>query len=453
MKKLIKNSKYLEHFARKLYSFIPYDKRRVDKYFLEFSKVLKENEKKTLFDVKIYQFKKLKDIVNIAYYHTCFYKEKYDKVKFHPNDLNSLDDISKIPLLTKDEVRHNSKKMIDNRIDKKTLFKGFTSGTTGKALELYQDKKTMSREWASICYQWERVGYKIGDGRIELRGFIEDERDYIYFPDERILRINIIKMNDKNINNIIKKINQVNFEFIHGYPSAIYKFAKLIEEKKIVYNPRAIMMASEVLYDWQMEVIDEVFDCKKIIHYGQAEKVSLGAWTDERNYSFIPSYGILEYEKDSKELIATGFINEAMPLIRYQLTDTVENFLDKPIENTNILYPVIDNIEGREEDYTYDDENNLIPPAVVTFPFKQLKFIDAAKIIQHGINDFELIFETIYDKNDIKLQQEILDLVSNFKKLYGNKAKFKITITNKIPLGANGKFRWIECRINKENMQ
>jgi phenylacetate-coenzyme A ligase PaaK-like adenylate-forming protein len=447
MKKFIKNNKYLESIARKIYCFIPYEKRKLDKDFYEFLKLLKENEKKSLDKVKEYQFKRLKEIVSIAYYNTDFYKEKYEKENFHPDDLKNLGDITKIPLLKKDEVRHCAKKMIDRRVDIKSLSKSYTSGTTGKALELYQDKKTSSREWASICYQWERVGYKIGDGRIELRGFIKDERDYIYLPDERVLRINIIKMNNKNIYKIIKKIKQINFEFIHGYPSAIFKFAKILEENKMDYNPKAIMMASEVLYDWQMKIIDKVFNCPKIIHYGQAEKVALGAWTNKRKYSFIPSYGILEYDKDSKELIATGFLNEVMPLIRYQLTDTVEDFSDNPIEKTNILYPVIKNIIGREEDYTYDNKKNLIPPAVVTFPFKQLKFIDAAKIIQNNINDFELILESVYKKDDINLQQEILALVSNFKKLYGNKANFKINVTKKISLGANGNFRWIECKI------
>jgi phenylacetate-coenzyme A ligase PaaK-like adenylate-forming protein len=136
-----------------------------------------------------------------------------------------------------------------------------------------------------------------------------------------------------------------------------------------------------------------------------------------------------------------------MPLIRYELTDTIENFSDVSIETTSLLYPVIDDIGGREEDYTYDDKNNLIPPAVVTFPFKQLKFIDAAKIIQNGINNFELILETQFKESDVNLKNELETLVSNFHKLYGNKAQFKISLTKNIPIGANGKFRWIECKI------
>lgn len=446
-KQFIKQNQYLEYFFRKLNSYIPYGKRKFDKYFSEFTHILIENEKKSIEEVKEYQFNELKKIVNIAYNHTKFYRMKYDNANFNPTDLHTIEDIEKIPLLTKDEIRNHNLEMIDDRLDIKKLIKGVTSGTTGKALELYADKKTMSREYASISYQWKRVGFMPGDGKVEFRGFIEDDRDYIHFPDNNILRINIIKINVKNINKIIKKINQLNYKFIHGYPSAIYKFAKILQNQKIDYTPKAIMMASEVLYDWQMNLIDNVFDCPKIIHYGQAEKAALGAWTRERKYSFIPSYGIVELDKNSKELIATSLINEAMPLIRYRLTDTVENFSDEPIDSKKALFPVIENINGREEDYTYDENNNLIPPAVVTFPFKQLKCIDAAKIIQNSINNFELVLETKFDAKDENLGKEVEKMILNFQKLYGKSAKFTINFTNNIPLGANGKFRWIECRI------
>ena len=111
------------------------------------------------------------------------------------------------------------------------------------------------------------------------------------------------------------------------------------------------------------------------------------------------------------------------------------------------LYPVVSDIHGREEDFTYDENKNIIPPAVVTFPFKQLKYIDAAKIIQNDINKFELILETKINNEDKNLNNEIKTLIIDFKKLYGNKSEFEIALTNDIPLGKNGKFRWIECKI------
>jgi len=55
--------------------FIPYKQRKLDKYFYEFAALLKENEKKSFEEVKAYQFKKLKEMVDIAYYYTDFYKK------------------------------------------------------------------------------------------------------------------------------------------------------------------------------------------------------------------------------------------------------------------------------------------------------------------------------------------------------------------------------------------
>lgn len=447
MKNIIKKNKVLEFIARKIYSFIPYEKRILTKDFYKFLNLLKENEKKSYEQMREYQFLKLKELVELAYDHTKFYKEKYDKAGFHPSKLERIEDIEKIPTITKEEVREFAKDMVDIRLNINSLTKGVTSGTTGKALTIYQSTSTNSKEWASICYQWERVGYKPGDGRIELRGFIETKEDYIFIPEQRVLRVNIIKMSEENIEKIIEKIKSLNYEFIHGYPSAIYKFAKIIQAKKIKYNPKAIMMASEVLYDWQMQVLDEVFTCKKISHYGLAEKSTLAAWTKCRKYSFIPTYGITEFNEVTNELIATGFINKAMPLIRYRLTDSVSNFEKKPQDKNICLYPIIDSIEGREEDYTYDENNNLIAPAIVTFPFKHLKYIEAAKIVQNEINSFELILEIVVDQKDENLKKEVDNLIKDFYKIYGDKANFEIIFTNKIPLGKSGKFRWIECRI------
>ncbi|GEM_PF-6756238 len=52
MKEILKNNKYLENIARKIYLFIPYKQRKLDKYFYEFAALLKENEKSLLKKLK-----------------------------------------------------------------------------------------------------------------------------------------------------------------------------------------------------------------------------------------------------------------------------------------------------------------------------------------------------------------------------------------------------------------
>jgi len=434
----------MDKLKRLAESLIPRKDRRLNNEFYNFYSLLKENETKSYEEIKEYQFEKLKSQVEKAYKLTDFYKRKYDGSGFDPRELKDIDDLNKIPTLTRDEVKKASKAMILKNIKHK-IFYGYTSGTTGKPLEVYNDITSNSREWASICYQWERVGFKPIDGRVEFRGFIEKKKNYLFFPSRKVLRINIVKMNQNNIDSLIKKIKSSGYGFFHGYPSAIYKFAKILEKSGREINPKGILLASEVLYDWQIDLIDKIFpNSKKICHYGQAERVCLGAWDEERRYFFIPTYGLLEIDENNNEMIATGFINEVMPLIRYKLTDSIGGFHDKPLSSKKTLFPIIDKIHGRIEDYSYNFKGDMIPPAVVTFPFKKLKYIEACKIIQYSLCDFELLIEA--NENTQSLE-EANKIINGLKKIYGKTVNIIPQFVDKISVDKSGKYKWIECKI------
>ena len=60
------------------------------------------------------------------------------------------------------------------------------------------------------------------------------------------------------------------------------------------------------------------------MHYGQVEKVSFAHQDDEDdNYKENLLYGYNEYSEDCS-IIATGFYNNIMPLIRYKTNDKVK---------------------------------------------------------------------------------------------------------------------------------
>jgi len=420
-------------------------KKTIDKEeFIRFFKLLKEHEYKPYEEIRHYQFNKLKYLINKVYEKSAFYKKKYDNQGFHPSKLRDMSDIMKIPTLSRKEIKKNSHLMIIKE-DSHKIFEGYTSGTTGNPLKVFNDSISNAREWASICYQWERVGYNPTDGRVEFRGYIKKNVNFIHFAKRKILRINIVKMNDENVNTILKKIENIGYKFFHGYPSALFKFAKILERTGKEINPEAILLASEVLYNWQIEILDKIFPkAKKICHYGQAERVALGAWDDERKYKFIPTYGILEIDKSNNELIATGLINELMPIIRYRLTDSVEGIQLKPSKNDKTLFPIIEKIHGRIEDFSFNTRGDLIPPAVVTFPFKKLKEIHASKIIQLSSSELELMIEA---RESMATRKELKQLIHDLKKIYGDDMDINSFFVEKIPVDKSGKFRWIECKI------
>lgn len=431
---------------RRLSLIIPYRHRFLNyKEFKRYYRLLEKHEKYSKEQIKQYQFKQLKQLVNIAYHQTNFYREKYEQAGFHPDMLTSLEDLKTIPLLTRDEVRKSGRQMID-RDNRKMTFTWRSSGTSGDALEIYHDKDAITRDWAATCYIWYRVGYQLGDGRVEFRVLTEPEKDFEFYPELRVLRINVIKMSEKNIDRILKKISSTGYRFFHGYPSAIYKMAKILEKKDNYFQPEAILFTSEMLYDWQIEEVQRIFlQSKCIDFYGMSEHACIAIGNPDRSYSFIPAYGIVEMDSEKRQIIATGLTNRVMPLIRYQLDDTVEGLEYEPQLNPN-LFPRATRLTGKLGAYTYTNDGNSIPPTVFVYVFKYLNKIRSMKIIQHDYEQFELLLE---GTDDAVCREESEKIKNALKNIYGEKSKFEINFVDTMPGEKSGKFKWIECRIKK----
>ena len=82
--------------------------------------------------LKNYQSKALKKIVKHAYAVPLYHK-KYKEHGVHPNDIKSIDDLNKLPFITKDDLRRAYPEgIISKDFDKNDGFLLSTSGSTGK---------------------------------------------------------------------------------------------------------------------------------------------------------------------------------------------------------------------------------------------------------------------------------------------------------------------------------
>jgi phenylacetate-CoA ligase len=53
------------------------------------------------------QFKKLKTILKHAFYNVTFYKNKFKKNNISPEEIKNIDDLKKLPISNKKEMRKN----------------------------------------------------------------------------------------------------------------------------------------------------------------------------------------------------------------------------------------------------------------------------------------------------------------------------------------------------------
>ncbi len=77
------------------------------------------------------QGKRLHKLVDYVYHHTAFYREKMQKMDISPNDIQTIDDIVKLPFTTKQDLRDNYPVGLQAAAQQEIVRIHASSGTTG----------------------------------------------------------------------------------------------------------------------------------------------------------------------------------------------------------------------------------------------------------------------------------------------------------------------------------
>jgi phenylacetate-coenzyme A ligase PaaK-like adenylate-forming protein len=86
-----------------------------------------------------YQDKQLRRLVRFAS-DVPLYSDAFKRAGIHPEDINGMGDLKKLPLISKDDIkRYYPDGIISSHLKKEGLIEVSTSGTTGKVLPIYVD--------------------------------------------------------------------------------------------------------------------------------------------------------------------------------------------------------------------------------------------------------------------------------------------------------------------------
>ena len=141
------------------------------KKFFERLEWLLETEKWSASEIEAYQNERLRILIEEAYENVLYYRELMDCMKLRPSDIREVKDLTKLPLLKKEDIRNNSEKFISRKTNKRNLIFRHTSGTTGKSLHFYLNQETETLQYAI----WWRHRNRFG---MTNDGIDDDDNDF-----------------------------------------------------------------------------------------------------------------------------------------------------------------------------------------------------------------------------------------------------------------------------------
>lgn len=362
--------------------------------FEKWCRIFQEWESRGWEDTLCWQVARLKEILNLAVRHVPYYRSTFQG--FDPHAIRSIEDLCTLPLLDKQRIREHEKEFLDERLNANKLFKDKTSGSTGTSLTIYWPAGPLQRFWAA-----HEVGvrYAVGvdrrtpramvGGRPVVRGDAASPPFWRYNRRWGQLYLSSYHISPKSAPGYIEAIRNSGVVWMTGYGSAIAALAESALEAGVApVRLKAVVVSGDTLQPGMRQSIETFFQCRCYDHYGQAEGVCWIMECEHGRMHLVPTFGVLEILRadgshcapgEVGEIVATGLINEGMPLIRYRVGDyaawAVEQRCDCGWET-----PIIEKLEGRVDDYLVTADGRKI--GRLSTAMKRSPSIHSAQIVQ-----------------------------------------------------------------------
>ncbi len=437
------------------------EKQRYGGRFAEFRALLEESQWWDAAKMGAWQDERLRAIVRHAYEHVPYYRELFDHHGIDAQKFRGREDLPRIPTLSRDTVKSRADDLKSRRAGDVSPGHGHTSGTTGSPLSVWYSADAITMNYAVMDRQYQWAGARLardGDRAAVVRGNVIvplSQKKPPYWRHNRSLNqllMSSFHLTPDNLTVYYEALRDFQPRIIDGYPSSLYVIAKVLLNRGERLPLAAAITSSETLYDFQREAIEAAFQCRVFDYYAAAERVVFADECDHhQGHHLCEEYGITEILGDDDRPLAPGnegimagtsLHNIGMPLIRYKTTDRTALKV-KPCTCGRPL-PLMEDVTTKAEDLLRLKDGRLIPPSVLTHPFKPLDCIEASQIVQ---TDLDRIVVRLIPRAEYT-EQHGRTLVRDLKARLGADMRVDLEFVKEMPRTARGKFKWVISQVD-----
>jgi phenylacetate-CoA ligase len=271
-------------------------------------------------------------------------------------------------------------------------------------------------------------------------------------PDRRLI-FSTFHITERNLAAYTRKLAQFQPRLIWGYPSAIYLLACFLEnEKKYSIRPRAIVTSSETLLPFQRQKITQVFQTQLFNYYCNTERVANIMECERGKLHLRPEFGIVEFLDEQNRpvapgqigrMVATGLLNHAMPLLRYDIGDLA--IPEAGCCACGRKSPLVKEIIGRVDDVLITADGRYVSRLGPVF--HEIENIVEAQIIQ---NVKEKIVIRLVKKEAFS-ERDRNAILAKMTKIIGNATQVEFEFVREIPRLPNGKYKFVISNVKGEH--
>jgi len=398
--------------------------------------------------MKELQLERLKWSIRHAYDNVPFYKKKFEAAGFHPDQFKSLDDMKRIPFLTKQDMRDNYPYGLFAVPLSKVVRVHASSGTTGNATVVGYTKndvnvfaEVVARSLASYGVSENDViqvayGYGLFTGGLGL-----------HYGSEKLGALTV-PMSGGNTPRQLMLMKDFGTSVFCSTPSYALNIADFIEKNMPDFKiestklrigvfgaePWTEEMRSEIERRLKIDAYD-IYGLSEVIGPGVSaectEKKGLHVFEDHFYVEIInPDTGEVLPEGEKGEIVYTSLTKEAFPGIRYRSRDITRLYHDGCRCGRTLVK--MDKVSGRSDDMLIIRGVNVFPSQIesVLMGFEGTEPHYQIVVDRKGsMDDIEVMVEV-----NEKIFSDEIKVMNNLSKNIADRFRSSLGISAKITL-------------------
>jgi phenylacetate-CoA ligase len=398
------------------------------------------------------QWRSLERMLRHAYEHNRFYRERFREEGATPDDIRSFSDFSRLPLLTKDDLRERSADLLSEGFEPQKLLRKRTGGSTGIPVHLYWDPPAVETKSALTMRHDEWAHFLVAAKKAALWGDVEPRttpwRRMTGVLYDRTVYLDTLKMDERTTLEFVDSIRRTHTRLLFGHGHSIYFFARFLKEhgiRDVAFD--GIISSAEMLPPEERRVVEEVFGDVVFDRYGCEEVGLVASECGAHDGMHVAAEGVYVEVLDGTEdepgrVVVTDLLNRATPLLRYDIGDLATTKAGPCACGRGL--PRIGGVTGRTSDMLYSPEGkrisgiSLLDTVTIHIPgFRQVQ------VVQDSLD--ALTFSVVKDARFSEASLRMLaDAVAKY---FGPAMRHHVVFVDAVPLTGRGKFQFSVCRL------
>ncbi len=380
-------------------------------------------------EIRELQLKRLKETVKKLYENVPFYRNKFKELKIRPTDIKTLEDIRKLPLTTKDDLRNNSPfgmmvTSLDNCIELHA-----SSGTTGIPI--------------TVCYTpndidvWSEVMARcLSMSGLTKKDIFQNPIPYgtftgafgFHYGAQKVGAL-VIPSGMGQSERQLKLMDYYDTTFISGVASYAMRLSQVAQKidvdlKKLkvrnglfgaeMFTPG---LKKRIMNAWDMDVHD-IYGLTEMCGPGVStdcdQHDGLHLWEDHFLIEVLDPITLEPVEPEEEgEIVLTTLTKEGMPLLRYRTRD-IAKIYDQEVCDCGRTHVKHTTIKGRSDDMIIIRGTNIYPGQIESALMKNQEVGGNWRMVLDTKNDVDMLTVEVESKNQLS-QVESMDLEESLK--------------------------------------